>query len=112
MTEKELQDALILLNKRKVDEEAEIKLKYRKLRYSILKKWADENRRFDIDDIIEANAQIIKITGYYGETLYSGKPYVTYKGICLTKKLVPKKSGETTVIYDDGREIKKHEIKK
>lgn len=112
MTEQELKETLILLNKRKIDEETEVKLKYRKLRYQILKKWADENKRFDVDDIIESNNQIIKITGYFGETMYSGKPYVTYKGICLTKKLTPKKSGDTTNIYDDGREIKKIEIKK
>ena len=80
-----------------------------------LNKWANVNARFNVGDIIESKGTIIQIDQRYGRhsPYYGTKSlYVEYRGPQLTKKLRPRKDGERSSIYDDGREIKKINIVK
>lgn len=80
-----------------------------------LNKWANVNARFNVGDIIESQGTIIQIDQRYGRhSPYYGtkRLYVEYRGPQLTKKLQPRKDGERSSIYDDGREIKKINITK
>ncbi len=84
--------------------------KYRKDKQDILDRWARENARFKVGDIILANDKymaVAKIGGY----ISCGKPTAVYYGKVLTKKLQPRQDGWGTSIYDDGREIKQIERK-
>ena len=75
-----------------------------------LNKWAITNARFNVGDIIESQGTIIQVVRRYGRySQYYGTKglYVEYRGPKLTKKLQPRKDGERSSIYDDGREIKK-----
>lgn len=77
-----------------------------------LNKWANVNARFNVGDIIESQGTIIQIDQRYGRhSPYYGtkRLYVEYRGPQLTKKLQPRKDGERSSIYDDGREINKIE---
>ena len=73
--------------------------------------WAKDNARFQIGDIIKypSTGTIIKIERIgYGLTYHTKKPYVTYWGPTLTKKLIPAKNGNPNFsMYDDGRDIVK-----
>ena len=80
-----------------------------------LNKWANANARFNVGDIIESQGTIIQIDQRYGRhsTYYGTKGlYVEFRGPQLTKKLQPRKDGQRSSIYDDGREIKKINITK
>jgi len=72
--------------------------------------WANENARFKIGDVIAYphSDAIIRIERIgYGVT-YGDKPYVTYYGPTLTKKLTIRKNGNLNFsMYDDGRDIVK-----
>lgn len=90
---------------------------WKKRKQELINRYARENARFQIGDIIRANETTIRVDEIYGlETKYTiyvrGIVYVVYRGVILTKKLEPKKSGEIFTIYDDGREITKIEKKK
>ncbi len=81
-----------------------------KSRQAALNQWARDNAEFKVGDIIAANDIIIKVekvvgshSPYYGtKTLYA-----EYIGKRLTKKLQPRKDGQESSIYGDGREITK-----
>ena len=97
------------------DKDIEVARRKRDNRKSIaLNKWAYNNARFNVGDIIESQGTIIQIdqrigrhSGYYGtKTLY-----IEYRGPQLTKKLQPRKDESRSSIYDDGREINKIVIK-
>lgn len=80
----------------------------------VLNKWASDNARFNVGDIIESNNTIIQVKKRIGRhsTYYGNMPlYVEYRGPQLTKKLQPRKDENIASIYDDGREINKIEIK-
>lgn len=98
------------------DKDIEVARRKRDNRKSIaLNKWAYNNARFNVGDIIESQGTIIQIdqrigrhSGYYGtKTLY-----IEYRGPQLTKKLQPRKDESRASIYDDGRDIKKINIVK
>lgn len=77
-----------------------------------LDRWAWDNARFNMGDIIESQGTIIKIEKRIGRhsTYYGSKTlYVEYRGPQLTKKLQPRKDESCASIYDDGREINKIE---
>ena len=95
------------------DQDIEVARRKRDNRKSIaLNKWAWNNARFKLGDIIESQGTVIKIdqrigrhSAYYG----SRTLYVEYRGPQLTKKLQPRKDESRSSIYDDGREIVKLE---
>ena len=75
-----------------------------------LNKWAYANARFNVGDIIKSQGTIIQIDQRHGRhSPYYGtkRLYVEYRGPVLTKKLQPRKDGERSSIYDDGREIER-----
>lgn len=79
------------------------------VRQQILDRWAKDNAKYKVGDVITANDTIIEVTrisGTYSDYL-SEKLYVTYIGNALTKKLTPRKDGHVTQIYDDGRIVEK-----
>lgn len=81
-----------------------------KSKQAALDQWARDNAEFKVGDIIASDDIIIKVekvvgrhSQYYGtKTLYA-----EYIGKQLTKKLQPRKDGQKTSIYGDGRKITK-----
>lgn len=86
-----------------------------KLKQAALNQWARENAEYQVGDIIKANDTIIQVERLIGRhsACYGSKTlYVEYRGPQLTKKLQPRKDGQISSIYGDGREIKKINIVK
>ena len=121
MNEKVTNEAtLVLLNGYdKMCDEAirEAKVNRDKLKQAALNQWARDHAEYQVGDIITANDTIIQVERLIGRhsAYYGSKTlYVEYRGQQLTKKLQPRKDGQISSIYDDGREIKqlKAEIEK
>ena len=86
-----------------------------KLKQATLNQWARDNAEYQVGDIITVNDTIIQVERLIGRhsAYYGSKTlYVEYRGPQLTKKLQPRKDGQISSIYDDGREIKKINIVK
>lgn len=75
-------------------------------RAEALNQWAQDNSRFAIGDIIQCYNKMICVDKITGETSFGEKLYCIYHGPVLTKQMKPRKDGERTHFYDDGREIK------
>ena len=119
MNEKVTNEAtLVLLNGYdKMCDEAirEAKANRDKLKQSALNQWARDHAEYQVGDIITANDTIIQVERFIGRhsAYYGSKTlYVEYRGPQLTKKLQPRKDGQISSIYDDGREVKKINITK
>lgn len=110
MTKEECIAAIKKLDRECIDEVQQIRKKFARKKKLTLNFWAYNNARFNIGDIIECQGKVIqvdKITADYGNTYIGELLYCTYQGVTLTKQLKPRKDGERTSFYDDGREIKK-----
>ena len=92
----------------------EYEASWEKRKRELVNRYVRENARFNVGDIIRANETTIRVGKIYAsESMYlPGIVYIVYRGVILTKKLEPKKSGDLYTIYDDGREITKIEKKK
>jgi hypothetical protein len=119
MSEKITDEAtLVLLNGYdKMCDEAirEAKANRDKLKQAALNQWARDNAEYQVGDIITANDTIIQVErliGHHSACYGSKTLYVEYRGPQLTKKLQPRKDGQISSIYGDGREIKKINIVK
>ena len=88
----------------------EVETKYHQDSDDVLNAWANDNSKYQIGDIIEANGIIIVIENILGNMYKFGSIsmiYCIYKGHALTKHLQPRKDEWVTTIHDDGsREIK------
>lgn len=71
-------------------------------RQKILNKWADENARFQIGDILNSYSLIIRVEKIIGRLGVCDKPFIEYRGIALTKQLKNRADGWITSIYDDN----------
>ncbi len=109
MTKEELYQCLDAMN----NEYSDYQASWKKRKQELLNKYVQEHARFQIGDIIRANETTIRVDGIYAlESMFvRGNVYTVYRGVILTKKLEPKKSGDLYTIYDDGREITKIEKK-
>lgn len=105
MTQQEFEIALESLKK----EFEEYEASWKKRKQATINRYVREHARFSVGDIIEANGVTIRVDGIYGSEMYrsSNRFYTLYRGVRLTKKLEPMKTGEIFTIYDDGREINK-----
>ena len=84
-----------------------------KSKQETLNQWARDHAEYQVGDIITANDTIIQVKSLFGchSAYYGSKTlYVEYRGPQLTKKLRPRKDGQISSIYDDGRDIKKINI--
>lgn len=99
MTQEEYEKSIFELNK-----------KFKKEKYELEKKFALSNNDVKIGDIVSDGNNIISVSMICIDFSYPNTiPYVYYKGIKLTKKLKPFKSGEFGVVYDVKEKISKEE---
>ena len=85
-------------------EKARLYEQYMKDKQGILDRWASDNARFKVGDIILANDSYMLVTAIKGYEYYE-KTCAVYHGKALTKKLQPRKDCWKKNIYDDGRKI-------
>ena len=78
-------------------------MNHRKL--EILNKYAAENAKYGIGDILRMGDIIIRVDKISGGLTYGRVPYCVYNGYVLTKALKPRKDEWRSSVYDDGREI-------
>ncbi len=85
-----------------------------KTKQEALDKWANDNARFKVGDIITYpnSENIMRVDSIKGDQyLYrrhlDGGLFVVYCGTLLTKKLEPRKNASQFSMYDDGRGIVK-----
>lgn len=99
MTQQEYEERLFELNK-----------KFKQDKYDLAKEFALSNNSVKIGDIVSDGNNIISVSKLCIDFGYPNPiPYVYYKGIKLTKKLKPFKSGEFGVVYDIKEKISKEE---
>ena len=82
----------------------EVEEKYKRNRAATLNTWAQDNAKYHVGDIIEANGTAIvveRILGYRS-VHYGVNTYCIYKGHVLTRRLQPRKDEWVTTIHDDG----------
>ena len=110
MTKEELYQCLDAMD----NEYSDYQASWKKRKQELLNKYVQEHARFQIGDIIRPNETTILVDEIYasGNRYAFGEVYAVYRGVILTKKLEPKKSGDLYTIHDDGREITKIEEKK
>ena len=88
----------------------EVEEKHKRDRAATLNAWAEDNAKYHIGDIIEANGTAIvveRILGHRSAYGIKSNTYCIYQGHALTKRLQPRKDEWVTAIHDDGgREIK------
>lgn len=71
----------------------------------LMRDYAMSNARFEVGDILQGSTSSILVTQIkWGSTRWFASnevnPYVCYYGKILTKKLIPRKDGDTTTLYD------------
>ncbi len=81
-----------------------IKRYAKKQKKDLLNRWATENARFAIGDIISSLDTIIRIEKLIGHIDSHNVPYVEYYGTALTKQLKNRADGWMASIYDDSPE--------
>ena len=115
MTAEELSIEMQQIERIYKQEKNALEEKYRKDMRASLNRWANENAKYKIGDIIKSRGITIVIDKILGGTysfLCPVKAYCIYKGRVLTNKLKLRKDNSETTIADDGRDIKLIIIKK
>lgn len=88
----------------------ELNQKFKKEKYKLAKEFALSNNDVKIGDIVSDGNNMISVSKFCIDFGYPNPiPYVYYKGIKLTKKLKPFKTGELGVVYDIKEKISKEE---
>ena len=73
---------------------------------ALIRKYAKMQIKYLKGDIIQDNVATIQVTGHGVYTDFGGIPKPIYKGIALTKKLVPMKNDSVHHIYgNEGIEL-------
>lgn len=84
----------------------ELDAKYKLDKKALIRKYAVMQIKYIKGDIIKNNVAIIEVTGHNVYTNFAGIPCPIYKGIALTKKLVPMKNDSVHYIYgNEGVEL-------
>lgn len=78
---------------------------------SLMRNYAIKNARFKVGDTLQGDTFTVLVTAIKwgatrGHTSREINPYAAYYGKILTKKLLPRKDGDTATLYDYNKLIK------